>query len=102
MVLAGRQEIEFGRREEYLHRLQHAQNTFAELQHDIYRLNNILDPIAPLDVEEEDPDILIEDDGWEEFQVEPEENVEPMEDNDDDPMSEIDSDHSDKHSSSSD
>ena len=69
--------------------LQQAQNTIAELQHDIDRLNNIINPIPPPDVEEEeDPEILIED--------ELEEDVEPMEDNDDDPMSNINSDHSDE------
>ena len=43
--------------------------------------------------------MLIEDDGWEEVEVEPEEDVVPMEDNDDEPMSDIDSDHSDEQSS---
>jgi len=40
--------------------------------------------------------MLIEDDGWEEVEVEPEEDVVPMEDNDDEPMSDIDSDHADE------
>ena len=99
MVLAGQQVIEFGHMEQQQMRwLQQAQNTIAELQHDIDRLNNTIDPIHPLD-EEEDLDMLIEDDGWEEVEVEPEEDVVPMEDNDDEPMSDIDSDHSDEQSS---
>jgi len=40
--------------------------------------------------------MLIEDDGWEEVEVKLEEDVKPMEDNDDDPMSDIDGDHSDE------
>ena len=46
--------------------------------------------------------MLIENDGWEEVEVEPEEDVKPMEDNDDDPMSNINSDHLDEQSSYSD
>ena len=91
MVLAGRQAIEFDQMEqEYMRRLQHAQNTIVELQHDVHHLNNIINPIPPPDVvEEEDLEMLIEED-------EPDEDVKPMEDNDDEPMPNIDSDHSDK------
>ena len=46
--------------------------------------------------------MLIEDDGWEEVEEEPKQDVVPMEDNDDDPMSDIDSYHSDAQSSYSD
>ena len=38
--------------------------------------------------------MLIEDDGWEKVEEEPEEDVVPAEDNDDEPMSDINSDHS--------
>ena len=97
MFLAGQQAIEFGHMEqEYMHRIQQAQNTIAELQHDIHRLNNIIDPIPPLYAEEEDLEMLIADDGWEEVEVEPEEDVEPMEDIDDDPMSDLNTDYSDE------
>ena len=91
MVLAGRQAIEFDQMEqEYMRRLQHAQNTIVELQHDVHHLNNIFNPIpTPDTVEEEDLDMLIEED-------EPEEDVEPMENSDDDPMFDIDNDHSNK------
>ena len=40
--------------------------------------------------------MLIKEDGWEEVEEETDEGVVPMEDNDDDPMYDIDSDHSDK------
>ena len=46
--------------------------------------------------------MLIEDDGWQEVEEEPDEDVVPVEDNDDDPMSDIDSNHSDEQSSYSD
>ena len=39
--------------------------------------------------------MLINDDGWEEVEVKPDEDVVHVEDNNDDPMSDIDSDHSD-------
>ena len=35
-----------------------------DLQHEVHFLNNQLHPI--LDVEEEDPEMFLEDDGWEE------------------------------------
>ena len=72
MVQACRQVVEFGRREEeYLRRLQQAQNTIVELQHDVHYLNNIIDPIPPPGAKEEDLDMLIEDDGWDEIEEEP-------------------------------
>ena len=46
--------------------------------------------------------MLIEDDGWEEIEVKLEGDVNPVEDNNDDPISDIDSDHSDEQSSCSD
>ena len=36
----------------------------VHLQHEVHFLNNQLHPI--LDVEEEDPEMMVEDDGWEE------------------------------------
>ena len=54
-----------------------------DLQHEVHFLNNQLHPI--LDEEEEDPEMLVEDDGWDEEVVEPE--------NEDDPISDLDSDH---------
>ena len=36
----------------------------VDLQHEVHFLNNQLHPI--LDEEEEDPEMLVEDDGWEE------------------------------------
>ena len=39
--------------------------------------------------------MLIEYDGWEQVEEEPDEDVVPVEDSDDDPMSNIDSDHLD-------
>ena len=36
----------------------------VELQHEVHYLNNQLHPI--LDEEEEDPEMLVEDEGWEE------------------------------------
>ena len=40
----------------------------VDLQHEVHFLNNQLHPI--LDEEEEDPEMLVEDDGWEEEEVE--------------------------------
>ena len=54
-----------------------------DLQHEVHFLNNQLHPI--LDEEEEDPEMLVEDDGWDEEAVEPE--------NEDDPISDLDSNH---------
>ena len=53
----------------------------VHLQHDVHFLNNQLHPILD---EEEDPEMLVEDDGWDE-EVELE--------NEDDPISDLDSDH---------
>ena len=55
----------------------------VDLQHEVHFLNNQLHPI--LNEEEEDPEMLIEDDGWEEEEVEI--------DGEDDPISDIDSKH---------
>ena len=55
----------------------------VDLQHEVHFLNNQLHPI--LDEEEEDPKMLFEDDGWHEEEVELE--------NEDDPISNINSDH---------
>ena len=60
----------------------------VDLQHEVHYLNNQLHPI--LDEEQEDPKMLVEDDGWEE------EEVEPMEDNEDDAISDLNSNHADK------
>ena len=49
----------------------------------MYYLNNQLHPI--LDEEEEDLEMLVEDDGWDEEEVETE--------NEDDPISNLDNDH---------
>ena len=48
----------------------------------MHNLNNQLHPI--LSKEDEDPEMLVEDDGWDEKEVEPE--------NEDDPISDLDSD----------
>ena len=55
----------------------------VDLQHEVHHLNNQLHPI--LDEEEEDPEMLVEDDSWDEEEVELE--------NEDDPISDLDSDH---------
>ena len=57
----------------------------VDLQHEVHYLNNQLHLI--LDDEEEDPEMLVEDDGWEE------EEVEPVEDDKDNVISDLDSDH---------
>ena len=54
-----------------------------DLQHEVHYLNNQLHPI--LDEEEEDPEMLVEDDGWGEEEVEPE--------NEDDHISDLDNNH---------
>ena len=54
----------------------------VDLQHEVHFLNNQLHPI--LDEEEEDPEILVEDDGWEE-------EVELVDE--DDPISNLNSEH---------
>ena len=40
----------------------------VDLQHEVHFLNNQLDPILD---EEEDPEMFVEDDGWEEEEVVP-------------------------------
>ena len=55
----------------------------VDLQHEVHFLNNQLHPI--LNEEEEDPEMLVEDDGWEEEEVELEDE--------DDPISDLDSEH---------
>ena len=63
-----------------------------ELQHDVHRLNNIINPIPPLvAAEEEDLEMFVEDDGWEE---EEEEQLVPMDNDEANAMSSVDSDHS--------
>ena len=59
-----------------------AQHVVMDLQHEVHYLNNHLHPI--LSKEDEDPEMLVEDDGWDEEELEPE-NV-------DDPISDLDSD----------
>ena len=62
--------------------LARAQHVVMDFQHEVHNLNNQLHPI--LSKEDEDPEILVEDDGWDEKEVEPE--------NEDDPISNLDSD----------
>ena len=57
----------------------------VDLQHEVHYLNNQLHLI--LDDEEEDPEMLVEDDGWEE------EEVEPVENDMDDAIFDLDSEH---------
>ena len=57
----------------------------VDLQHEVHYLNNQLFLI--LDEEAEDPEMLLEDDGWEE------EKVEPVEDNVDNAISDININH---------
>ena len=63
--------------------LAQTQNVVMDLQHEVHFLNNQLHLI--LDEEEEDPEMLVEDDGWDEEEVEIE--------NEDDPISDLDSDY---------
>ena len=63
--------------------LAQTQNVVMDLQHEVHFLNNQLHLI--LDEEEEDPEMLVEDDGWEEEEVELEDE--------DDPISDLDSEH---------
>ena len=55
----------------------------VDLQHEVHFLNNQLHPI--LDEEEEDPEMLVEDDSWEEEEVKLEDE--------DDAISDLDSEH---------
>ena len=57
----------------------------VDLQHEVHFLNNQLHLI--LDEKEEDPEMFVEDDGWEE------EEVVPMDE--DEALSDLDSDHAD-------
>ena len=57
-----------------------AQHVVMDLQHEVHYLNNQLHLI----LEEEDPYMLVEDDGWDEEEVEPK--------NEDDPIFDLDSD----------
>ena len=85
-----RQATEFDRREQELI------CQIEELQLDVHRLNNIVNPILPSALAmEEDPNVLIaEDDGMEvDVEDEPEEEIEPFEDDHGDGVSDIDSDH---------
>ena len=52
-----------------------------DLQHEVHYLNNQLHPI----LDDEDPDMLVEDDGWDKEEVETEEG--------DDHISDLNSDH---------
>ena len=92
MFQATRQATEFDHREQELIR------QVEELQLDVHRINNIVNPILLPNVPavEEDPYVLItEDDGMEvEAEAEPEyEEIEPFEDDHSDGVSDIDSDH---------
>ena len=60
----------------------------VDLQHEVHYLYNQLHPI--LDEEEDDPEMLVEDDGWKE------EEVEPVGDDEDDAIFDLDSDHADE------
>ena len=88
---ATRQAMEFDRREQELI------PQVEELQLDVRRLNNMVNPILPpAPAVEEDPNVLIaEDDGMEvDDEAEPKEEVEPFEDDHSDDASDINSDHS--------
>ena len=101
MVLAGWLENDYHRREaDYRQQIQKQQDIIAELQHDVYCLNNIINPIPPpAATEEEDPNVLVaDDDGMEDV----EEEVEPWEDDQGDGVSDVDSDHSEPQHSYSD
>ena len=67
------------------HQLAHTQNVVVDLHHEVHFLNNQLHLI--LDEEEEDLEMFVEDDGWEE------EEVVPMDE--DEALSDLDSDHAD-------
>ena len=63
--------------------LAQTQNMVVDLQHEVHFLNNQLHPI--LNGEEEDPEMLVEDDGWEDEEEELEDE--------DNPIFDIDSEH---------
>ena len=91
MFQAARQATEFDCREQELMR------QIEELQLDVHRLNNMVNPILPpAPAAKEDPNVLIaEDDGMEvDAEDEPEEDkIEPFEDDHGGGVSDIDSDH---------
>ena len=91
MFQAARQALEFDHREQELIR------QIEELQLDVHRLNNMVNPILPpAPAVEEGPNVLIaEDDGMEvDAKDEPkEEEIEPFEYNHSDGVSDINSDH---------
>ena len=58
----------------------------VDLQHEVHYLNNQLHPL--LDEEEEDPEMLIKDDGWEEEEVDLEDK--------DDAISDLNSEHTEE------
>ena len=95
MVLARWLENDCRQREaEYRCQIQEHQNTIVELQHDVHRLKNIINPIPPpvaMEEEEEDPEMFVEDDGWEE---EEEEQLVPVDNDEANVMSGVDSNHS--------
>ena len=62
--------------------LAQTQNVVVDLQHEVHFLNNQLHPI--LDEEEKDLEMLVEDDSWDEEEVELE--------NEDDPISDLNND----------
>ena len=90
---AARQATKFEHREqELIHQIE-------ELQVDVHRLNNIINPIPPpAPAVEEEPNVLIADDDGVEMDAEEEdpkeEEVEPWEDDHGDGVSDVDSDHS--------
>ena len=90
MFQATRQATEFDHREQELIR------QIEELQLDVHRLNNMVNPILPpAPAVEEDPNVLIaEDDAMEvDTEAEPKEEVKPFEDDHGDGVSDINSDH---------
>ena len=60
----------------------------VDLQHEVHYLNNQLHPL--LDEEEEDLDMLVEDDGWDEEEVDLQDE--------DDAISDLDSEHAEEQS----
>ena len=62
--------------------LAQTQSIVVDLQHEVHFLNNQLHPILD---DEDDLEMLVEDDGWEEEEVELE--------NEDDPISDLDGEH---------
>ena len=68
--------------------LARAQHVVMDLQYEVHYLNNQLHPI--LDEEDKDPEMLVEDDGQDEEEVEPE--------NEDDLIFDLDSDHNEDQS----